>query len=87
MNLKTNTGIYCIRHKVSNNPAYGKKQSKDLIEKRIKNNRTKVIRDDGKIYSSLQEAANDIGARYQGVSQSLRKGYRVKGYRFSYEKR
>ena len=70
----------------SNNPAYGKKQTKELIEKRVKNNRKQVVRNDGKTYYSLQEAAKDIGAQYQGISQSLRKGHRVKGYRFTYGK-
>jgi hypothetical protein len=65
---------------------FGKKQSKVLIEERVKNNRTFIIRDDGKLYYSLQEAAKDIGTQYQGISQSLRKGYKVKGYRFYYGK-
>lgn len=69
------------------NPMFGRKQSKETIEKRIKNNRKKVVRDDGKIYNSIREAAEDIKALQQGVSQALRKGYRVKGYRFSYEER
>ena len=67
-----------------NSPTYGTKQSPELIERRVKNNRKKVIRDDGKIYASVNEAAEDIDALYQGVSQSLRKGYKVKGYRFTY---
>jgi group I intron endonuclease len=66
------------------NPMYGKKQSKEYIEKRIKNNRKKIIRDDGKVYNSLQEAARDMQVNYQSISASLRKGYKTKGYRFSY---
>jgi group I intron endonuclease len=67
------------------NPMFGKKQNKEHIEKRIKNNKKSVIRDDGKIYVSLKEAALDIEVLPQGISQSLRKGYKVKGYRFYYE--
>jgi group I intron endonuclease len=69
------------------NPMYGKKQSQEYIEKRVKRLRKSIIRDDGKIYSSLKEAASDMKVAYQGISASLRKGYRVKGYRFSYEER
>ena len=67
-----------------NNPMYGKIHSKEYIEKRVKNNRKQVIRDDGKIYSSLKEAAIDIGALQQSVSASVRLGYKVKGWRFTY---
>ena len=68
-----------------NNPMFGKKQSNEYIEKRTKNNKKPIVRDDGKTYLSIKEAALDIGALEQGVSQSLRKGHKVSGYRFFYE--
>ena len=71
----------------SNNSMYGLKQSKDVVENRVKNNRRKIKRCDGKIYFSLREAAEDLDVPYQGISQSLRKGYRVSGWRFYYEER
>lgn len=68
------------------NAMFGKKQSKEYIEKRIKGQRKQIIRDDGKIYSSLKEAAQDLNIKYQGISASLRLGHKVKGYRFIYGK-
>ena len=69
-----------------NHHSYGTKQSPDVIERRIKNNRKKVVRDDGMTYNSINEAAKDIDAKPQGVSASVRLGYKVKGYRFTYAK-
>lgn len=68
----------------TNNPMYGVKQSPETIEKRVKSNRKPIMRCDGKIYSSIKEAAEDIKSSQQVVSQALRKGYRAKDYRFFY---
>jgi hypothetical protein len=38
----------------------------------------------GKVYSSLQEAALELGVHHSTVSQSLRKGYKTKGVNFKY---
>jgi group I intron endonuclease len=69
-----------------NNPSFGKKQTKETIAKRIKNNYVPLLREDGKKFSSLKEAARDLNCLPQAISQSLRKGYRAKGYRFFYIK-
>jgi group I intron endonuclease len=69
-----------------NNPMYGKKHSQEYIEKRVKNNRKQVIRNDGKVYSSLKEAAIDLNASQQSISASVRLGYKVKGWRLNYVK-
>lgn len=64
--------------------SFGKKQSLELIERRIKNNRIPIKREDGKEYLSIKDAAVDLNCLQQAVSQSLRKGYKAKGYRFFY---
>lgn len=66
------------------NPQFGKKQSLDLIKRRTEGNKRKVIRSDGRIFTSLKEAASAINVPYQGVSNSLRKGYKCKGFTFKY---
>lgn len=67
-----------------NNPMFGTKQSKELVERRVSKRRRPVVRCDGKIYSSISEAARDIGSLPQVVSQALRRGCRARGYRFKY---
>ena len=70
----------------SNSPSYDKKQSPELIAKRIRNNYTPVVRNDGEVYPSMKEAAAALNCPYQGIYQSIKKGHKVKGYRFSYVK-
>jgi len=67
-----------------NSPSWGKNQAPELVERRIKNNRKRIQRSDGKVYNSLNEAAADIECLCQSISQSLRKGHRCKGFFFFY---
>jgi group I intron endonuclease len=68
----------------ANNPSFGKKQTAEVIAKRLRNNYTKVLRSDGKQYSSLKEAALELGILWQSISQALRKGYKGGGFYWSY---
>ena len=63
---------------------YGKKQSAEYVQRRTEPNKKKVIRSDGVAFNSVNEAAQALNTNYQGVSQSLRKGHKCKGFTFKY---
>ena len=69
-----------------NNPIYGTKISQQHKDKISNANKRKIVRSDGLIFNSLQDAAAHMKCLYQSISQSLRKGCRCKGYTFRYSK-
>lgn len=68
----------------TNNPMYGKTEPIESKVKRTAVHKKKVIRSDGTIFASINEAAKAIKVSSQSVSQSLRKGYKCKGFIFNY---
>lgn len=50
----------------------------------MKHQARRVIRNDGKIFSSVSEAAREVGTSSGNMSAAIRKGQRCKGFRFSY---
>lgn len=73
-----------IQRTGNGNPMFGKKQSSNLVELRTKKIKKKVIRSDGEVFSSLNEAALEMSVSPQSISQSLRKGYKCMGFTFKY---
>lgn len=68
-----------------NNPMWGKKQSKEFIDRRMRNLRKKIRRSDGIVFTSIKEAAECLGCRPQSISSALRSGRKCRGYLFYYE--
>lgn len=73
-----------IRQKMSN-AKKGKKLSKENRDKRSESQgRAKVQRSDGVVYFSRAEAARDLRVDIAAVIVSIKKGYKCKGYTFTF---
>ena len=66
------------------NPMYGRQETKEHAALRTQNNKKVIIRSDGIVFASLQEAASALGVTYQNVSRVLRLGGKCRGYTFRY---
>jgi group I intron endonuclease len=69
------------------NPSFNRRQQESSKKKRTNRLYKSILREDGKIYISLKEAAADLKVTYQNVSQAVRKGYKCAGYRLRYAKK
>ena len=66
------------------NPMFGSKQTEEAVERRVAKLRRPVVRCDGIRYSSVSEAARHIGCKPQSLSRAIRRGCKIRGFKFSY---
>lgn len=66
------------------NPMFGKNISNQHKEAIAKAGRRKIIRDDGVVFDSIKDAAEELQCHYQGICASIKKGHRCSGFTFKY---